>query len=123
MLNELSKKYSNLTTWAVETYKSFCLVCQRKAKKQVATGVVVKPIDHLNKFCVRRAISSKRAVEVAYHLIDILLLLGALVIFQSDNGSEFTAHVITELKICGYPSRFVHIGRAMHSQSQESVES
>ena len=50
------------------------------------------------KFCILRPLTSKRASEVAYQLLDIYLLLGAPSIIQSDNGSEFTAQVITELK-------------------------
>ena len=53
--------------------------------------------DHLTKYCVLRPLSSKRAAEVAYQLMDICLLFGAPHILQSDNGSEFTASVIVEL--------------------------
>ena len=49
--------------------------------------------DHLTKYCLLRPLSSKRASEVAYHLLDIFLTLGAPHILQSDNGSEFTANV------------------------------
>jgi hypothetical protein len=55
--------------------------------------------DHLTKFCLLRPLTSKRAAEVAFQLMDIFLLLGAPHILQSDNGSEFTAWVITELKL------------------------
>ena len=54
--------------------------------------------DHLTKFCVLRPLTSKRASEVAYKLLDIFLLLGAPCVLQSDNGSEFTAQIIVELK-------------------------
>ena len=53
--------------------------------------------DHLTKFCVLRCLTSKRATEVAFQLADIFLLIGAPVINQPDNGSEFTAAAITEL--------------------------
>ena len=33
--------------------------------------------DHLRKFCVLRPLTSKRAAEVAFQLLDIFLLLGA----------------------------------------------
>ncbi|KAK4324885.1 hypothetical protein Pmani_004535 [Petrolisthes manimaculis] len=55
-------------------------------------------LDHLRKFCILRALTSKRAAEVAFYLLDVFLLFGAPVILQSDNGSEFTSQVITELK-------------------------
>ena len=51
-----------------------------------------------SKFCVLRPLTSKRAAEVAYQLLDIFWLLGAPAILQSDNDSEFTAQVITDLK-------------------------
>ena len=77
--------------------------------------------DHLTKFCVLRAIKSKRAVEVASHLLDIFLLLGAPVILQSDKGTEFTANVISELKEFWPTLKMVH-GNPGHPKSQGSVE-
>ena len=77
--------------------------------------------DHLTKFCVLRPLTSKRAAEVAYQLLDIFLLLGAPEILQSDNGSEFTAGVITELKLLWPDLVMVH-GKPRHPQSQGSVE-
>ena len=77
--------------------------------------------DHLTKFCILRAISSKRAVEVAHQLMDIFLLLGAPAILQSDNGSEFTSQIITELKEVWPALKLVH-GQPRHPQSQGSVE-
>ena len=56
--------------------------------------------DHLTKFCVLRVVKSKRPVEVAGQLLDIFLLFWAPAILQSDNGTEFTAHVISELNEC-----------------------
>ena len=53
--------------------------------------------DRLIKFCILRALSSKRALEVAYQLMDIFLMFGAPQVLQSDNGSEFTAAVVKEL--------------------------
>ena len=52
---------------------------------------------HLTKFCILRPLTSKRAAEVAFQLVDICLLLGALSILQDDNGSEFTAELISKL--------------------------
>ena len=77
--------------------------------------------DHLTKFCVLRTLTSKRASEVAYHLMDIFLLLGAPTILQSDNGSEFTSQVISELKDLWPDLTIVH-GEPRHPQSQGSVE-
>lgn len=152
MLKHLSGKYANITTDAVELYKSYCLVCQEKRKRPKTTGVVVRPIlssefnsrsqidlidmqsspqgqfkwimvyqCHLTKFVILRPLSSKRAAEVAYQLLDIFLLFGAPAILQSDNGSEFTAQVITELKQL-WPQLIMVHGKPRHPQSQGSVE-
>ncbi|XP_068229435.1 KRAB-A domain-containing protein 2-like [Palaemon carinicauda] len=77
--------------------------------------------DHLTKFCVLRRLTSKHAAEVAFQLADIFLLLGAPVILQSDNGSEFTAQIITELRSLWPELSIVH-GKPRHPQSQTSVE-
>ena len=77
--------------------------------------------DHLTKFVILRALTSKRAAEVAHHLLDIFLFIGAPAILQSDNGSEFTAHVIQELKII-WPTLIMVHGKPRHRQSQGSVE-
>ncbi|XP_070183106.1 uncharacterized protein [Littorina saxatilis] len=77
--------------------------------------------EHLTKFCVLRALTTKRAAEVAYQLLDIFLLFGAPQILQSDNGAEFCAKVITELKELWPDLVLVH-GKPRHPQSQGSVE-
>ena len=53
--------------------------------------------DHLTKFCILHPLASKRAAEVAHQLMDIFLMFGAPHILQSDNGAEFTSHVVNEL--------------------------
>ena len=152
MLKHLNQKYANITTEAVELFKSYCIVCQEKRKRPKTTGVVVKPIlsrefnsrgqvdlidmqsapqgrfkwimvyqCHLTKFVILRPLSSKRAAEVAFQLLDIFLLFGAPAILQSDNGSEFTAQVITELKEL-WPQLIMVHGKPRHPQSQSSVE-
>jgi transposase InsO family protein len=152
MLKVLTVKYANITSDAIELYKSLCIECIKKRKRHAIKGVVVRPIlsrdygsrgqvdlidmqsmpsgqykwimvyqDHLTKYCVLRPLSTKRAAEVAYQLMDIFLLFGAPQILQSDNGSEFTASVITELKLLWPDLLMVH-GKPRHPQSQGSVE-
>ncbi|XP_064093172.1 KRAB-A domain-containing protein 2-like [Macrobrachium nipponense] len=70
---------------------------------------------HLSKFMILRPLTSKRAAEVAFQLLDILLF-GAPAIFQ-----RFTAHVITELKDL-WPDLIMVHGKPRHPQSQGSVE-
>lgn len=55
--------------------------------------------DHLTKLLLLRALTSKRAAEVAYQSNDIFLTIGAPCILQSDNGREFVNNVISELAI------------------------
>ncbi|XP_070208806.1 KRAB-A domain-containing protein 2-like [Littorina saxatilis] len=152
MLKELEKKFANIQRDSVELFKSYCLVCQEKQKRQKTKGVVVRPIlteefnsrsqvdlvdyqsmedggykwimvyqDHLTKFVVLRPLTSKRACQVALQLVDIFTLFGAPVILQSDNGSEFTAVVIRELRDLWPELKLVH-GKPRHPQSQGSVE-
>ena len=60
-------------------------------------------------------------VEVAYQLLGIFLLFGAPENLQSDNGSEFNACVITELRLL-LPNLIMAHGKPRHPQSQRSVE-
>jgi hypothetical protein len=66
-------------------------------------------------------LKTKTAAEVAWHLLEIFLSFGALVILQSDNGKEFVASVISELKQLWPDLKIVH-GIPRHPQSQGSVE-
>jgi hypothetical protein len=68
-----------------------------------------------------RPLKSKTAAEVAYNPLDIFLILGAPMILQSDNGREFTANIITDLKSLWPHLKIVH-GRPRHPQSQGSEE-
>ncbi|XP_068242266.1 KRAB-A domain-containing protein 2-like [Palaemon carinicauda] len=77
--------------------------------------------DHLTKFVILRALTTKRAAEVAHTLLDIFLLIGAPSILQSNNGTEFTVKLITELKLFWARLIMAH-GKPRHPQSQGSVE-
>lgn len=97
---------------SVKPFKSHCQVCQEKRKRPKTRGVVKpvlyreinscgqvdltgmqsSPLGqfrwvmvyqcHLTKFVVLRPLTSRRAAEAAYQLLDIV---GAPVILQSDN--------------------------------------
>ena len=73
--------------------------------------------DHLTKFVVIRPLISKRAADVAYQLMDIFLLFGAPHILQNDNGSEFTAQIISDLKELWSELVIVH-GNPRHPHSR-----
>jgi transposase InsO family protein len=53
--------------------------------------------------------------------MDIFLLFGAPHILQSDNGSEFTAQIISDMKEL-WPELVIVHGKPCHPQSQGSVE-
>lgn len=77
--------------------------------------------DHFTKFLHLRALENKKAAEVAMHLLEILLVFGCPQILQSDNGREFRAQVVEELKVLWPDLKIIH-GRPRHPQSQGSVE-
>ena len=77
--------------------------------------------DHVTKFVHLYPLKTKTAAEVAWPLLEIFLSFGALVILQSDNGKEFVASVISELKQLWPDLKIVH-GRPRHPQSQGRVE-
>uniref|UniRef100_A0A8C4SKZ6 Integrase catalytic domain-containing protein n=1 Tax=Erpetoichthys calabaricus TaxID=27687 RepID=A0A8C4SKZ6_ERPCA len=77
--------------------------------------------NYLTKFVVLKPLTSKRADEVAYNLLDIFLLFGAPSILHSDNGREFCNKIlecVTQL----WPEIKMVNGKPRHSQSQGSVE-
>ena len=148
LIVDISRKYANITTKAIELYKFLCEECQKK--RPMTKGVVVKPIltkefsscdqvdlidmqsmaqsiykwimvyqDHFTVLNSKATHRTKRASEVAFQLMDIFLTLGAPAILQS--GLEFTAQVITELKRAWRNLVLVH-GKPRHPQSQVSVE-
>ena len=73
--------------------------------------------DHLTKFVILRALTSKRASEVAMQILDIFLLFGAPDILQSDNGAELTANIIGELKNLWHECKIVH-GKPRHPSTK-----
>ena len=77
--------------------------------------------DHHNKLSYLNPLSSKCAREVALRLVDIFTLIGAPCILQMDNGREFVAKVVEELKLIWPGMAIVH-GKPRHPQSQGSVE-
>ena len=72
--------------------------------------------DHLTKFVQLRPVTSKRAPEIAYQLLDIFNIFGAPSVLQSDNGREFANSVITELSAMWDDLKIVH-RKPRHSQS------
>ncbi|XP_050303513.1 SCAN domain-containing protein 3-like [Anthonomus grandis grandis] len=151
MDSELKRKYCNITRQIIEVYLLLCKECQLKKKVQrkglVVKPILTNEMnsrcqvdlidmqsepdqdfrfilnyqDHLTKFTVLRALKTKTAEEVAYHLLDIFCLFGAPMILQSDNGREFENRIVENLAEMWPGLKLVH-GKPRHSQSQGSVE-
>ena len=70
--------------------------------------------DHFTQFSWAKALTSKRAVEVAAYLFDLFHSIGSSpTILQSNNGKEFCAGIIREL-IELWPSVKIINGRPRH---------
>lgn len=151
MIAETKKKYKNITQEIILMYLKYCEPCQMKQKCKKKGLVTKPMIfsemnsraqvdlidmqsqadgeyrfimvyqDHVTKFVQIRALKTKRAEEVAKHIIDIFCIFGAPIILQSDNGREFVNQIINDLKCMWNNLKIVH-GKPRHSQSQGSVE-
>ena len=77
--------------------------------------------DHITKLVQLRQVTSKRAPEIAYQLLDIFSISVAPSILQSDNDREFVKSIINELSAMWDDLKIVH-GKPRHSQRQGSVE-
>ncbi|CAF4134003.1 unnamed protein product [Rotaria magnacalcarata] len=77
--------------------------------------------DHFTKYSWAYALPSKEARYVAESLLQLFFQFGSCKILQSDNGKEFTAQIIKDLKI-KWPQLVILNGRPRHPQSQGLVE-
>jgi hypothetical protein len=77
--------------------------------------------DHFTKYSWGYAVPSKEARHVAENLLSLFYQFGPCKILQSDNGKEFTAQVIKDLKKL-WPGLIILNGRPRHPQSQGLVE-
>lgn len=149
--HHLKQKYSNVNREAILIFLSLCKTCHEKRSSSKRGIVVKPMIftdtlargqvdlidmqscksddfkfilnyqDHLSKFIVLKALTTKTAVEVAHKLLDIFCLLGTPTVLQSDNSKEFVNGVLNELIVLWPETRIAH-GKPRHSQSQGSVE-
>ena len=71
--------------------------------------------DHFTKFSWAFPLTSKKAAEVASHLLDVFCSFGAPKILQSDNGKELVTEVIKDLAR-QWPSLIIVNGRPRHPQ-------
>ncbi|CAF2130101.1 unnamed protein product [Rotaria magnacalcarata] len=77
--------------------------------------------DHYSKYSWGYALISKEAQRIADHLLSLFYQFGPCKILQSDNGREFTASVIKNLKNF-WPGLIIINGRPRHPESQGLVE-
>ena len=64
--------------------------------------------NHATKYVHLRPLKTKRAAEVAIKIFEICIDFCAAMILHSDNGKEFVAEVITELKVIWPSLKIVH---------------
>ncbi|XP_063850958.1 KRAB-A domain-containing protein 2-like [Scylla paramamosain] len=151
VFRETSEKYANVSRSQIELYLQFCEECHLKkstVRKSVTVKPIVSNSmnsraqvdlidmqsqpdgkhrfilnyqDHLTKMVCLRALQTKTAEEVAFHLVDIFCDKGAPHILQSDNGREFSNKLVKEVLMMWPECKMVH-GKPRHSQSQGSVE-
>jgi transposase InsO family protein len=74
--------------------------------------------DHLTKFVLLRSLHSKRADEVAYHLLDIFTTFAAPNILHSDSGREFCNQIMNSLCKMWNDIKIIH-GKPRHSESED----
>ena len=151
MVKETGTKYKNITKECIMIYLNLCIPCLKKSKVPKKGLVVKPMVfsemnsreqvylidkqsqadgenkwifvyqDHLTKFVQLRPVTSKRAPEIAYQLLDVLSIFDIPNILQSDNGREFVNSIIDEHRSMWEGLKIVH-GKPRNSQSQGSVE-
>ncbi|XP_053545703.1 KRAB-A domain-containing protein 2 [Bombina bombina] len=151
MIKQLNTLYKNITQAQIKIFLDLCELCQQKQKSVKKGIVVKPIIsshfnsrcqvdliayqsqpdgkfkfllvyqDHLTKFVVLKPLTSKRADEVAYNLLDIFLLFDTPSILHSDNGRKFCNKILDSVTQLWPEIKMVN-GKPRHSQSQGSVE-
>jgi hypothetical protein len=92
-----------------------------KTSPNITYSWILNCIDHFSKFSWAFPLRNKSANEVATKLRDLFFTFGPPRILHSDNGREFIANVITELKNL-FPDLIFIRGRPRHPQSQGCIE-
>ncbi|CAF1169193.1 unnamed protein product [Didymodactylos carnosus] len=82
---------------------------------------ILNCVDHFSKFSWAYPLRSKSADEIARRLKELFFVFGPPRLLHSDNGTEFVATVIVELKQL-FPEMTLVRGRPRHPQSQGCVE-
>ncbi|CAF1363369.1 unnamed protein product [Adineta steineri] len=82
---------------------------------------ILNCIDHYSKFTWTYSLQSKSATEVALKLRELFFVFGPPKLLHSDNGKEFVATVIFELKQL-FPDLVFVRGKPRHPQTQGCIE-
>ncbi|CAF4522606.1 unnamed protein product [Didymodactylos carnosus] len=82
---------------------------------------ILNCVDHFSKFSWAYPLQNKSASEVAKRLRELFYVFGPPRLLHSDNGREFVADVIQDLKVL-FPGMYFVRGRPRHPQSQGCVE-
>ncbi|XP_072398083.1 KRAB-A domain-containing protein 2-like [Diabrotica undecimpunctata] len=131
MMKELKTKYKNITVEFVQVYLNLCVPCQKEMsipKKGLVVKPVLSSAfnsrcqvdlidtqsqadgdynfimvyqDHLTKFVQLRSLKTKRAEEVAYHLLEVFIIFGAPHILHSDHGENSQIRLLKKSAVCG----------------------
>ncbi|KAL1516546.1 hypothetical protein ABEB36_000452 [Hypothenemus hampei] len=138
MMKKTTEKYKNIVRTEISLYINLCAPCQMKEKREKKSILSKPEVfndfnsrcqidlidyqsqtdgnykfvlvyqDYLTKFIILRPLQTKRAEEIAYHLMDIFAIFGAPAILQSDNGREFCNEIIGELRSLWPQIKLVH---------------
>jgi hypothetical protein len=82
---------------------------------------ILNCIDHFSKFTWEFPLTNKSAIDIAVKLRELFFVFGPPRLLHSDNGREFVASVIFELKQL-FPDMVFIRGRPRHPQSQGCIE-
>ncbi|CAG2256746.1 unnamed protein product [Mytilus edulis] len=102
---ELIKQFANISREIIRIFIQMCEQCILRKSRTATTKLVVRPITStdFNSRCQVDLVDYQSFPDGEYKWImhyqdHFFLLMGSPHILQSDNGREFTANVITELK-------------------------
>ncbi|CAM4836734.1 unnamed protein product, partial [Rotaria magnacalcarata] len=117
----VKRRYAGIPQPAIDIYIYMCDACQtRRSISKPACGKPILSVGFLTTLQLF-ALPSKETNNVATHLRNNFYTFGPPKILQSDNGKEFLAKIILELKST-WSDLIIINGRPRHLQSQGLVE-
>lgn len=149
MDSALKSKYCNITNETIMAYLSLCTHCQKKSSNSRTSFVskpiihsafnsraqidlinmqsqhingfrfILYYVDHLTKFVILKALTSKCAKEIAQHLLDIFTTFGTPAMLHLDDSRKFLESILFELHSMWPDVKIVH-GKSQ--QNRELIE-